>query len=214
MSRTIILFTAFVLAALALTFATAASFSRPAHNKIKVENIDLKNGKTLTRVRHPRKTVSAQVQATTATTTNTPDDEQATKMIFVISNYCNATPALYLVSSSLLYANWVVPPAQIQPSFFNYKDGYMTGFEAQADKTVDPNGQLFFNGTFTYTMINGPQPGADILEAAFGLVQGEWELEIVWATAWHGMIYASEYEDIAVYDIAIGDTHFTDKPIC
>lgn len=207
MSRSFLFFAAVILAALALTFSSAAIVSRSASKSIKVEKIDLGNGKTRHRVRHPVKT-KALGDTTTTHPTGTPDDQQAKNMIFVISNYCNMSKAMNIVSSSLLYAQWQTPPPMQIPSFFN-PEGMMTGFEAVSDQTVDPNGQLFFNGTFTYQWPNGQQ-----LEAAFGLVQGEWELETVSMTSWHLMIYASEYEDVAVYDIGLGDLHFTDKPIC
>ena len=221
MSRVLLLLTALIiLVAVAFTSAATSSSKSSPSRKAHIERIDLGNGKTLTRVRHYRqKPISKKSEKSTnnlaePTMTEPPATTaapfiQPTDMMFVISNYCNTSMTL-INEPQVMNGGWVIPPPRQMNSFFK---GRYTGFEVASN----PGQQPFFNGTFNYHFDN-PLP-VDDLNVAFFAAPDEFGMEAVSATAWHLQIFSSEYKDlaqgaVAVYNIGLGDLHFTDKPIC
>lgn len=166
-----------------------------------VTHTKLANGKTRTTARGFFNTDQKQLQDPTE-----PPILQAHKMTWIISNYCNNS--LQLTEQAILNGGFNVAPPQIATSFFK---GVLAGFEASPNPGQE---HATFNGTFTYQMINGANPGVDQLQAAFFLQNGEWGMDCVWATAWNPMLYVSEYERVAVYTLGMGDPHWVNKPIC
>ncbi len=221
MSRILLIFTLCVLSIVACSLVSATKFhSRPTSPNAIIENVFLNNGKTLTRVRQHRSTTNKvgtvnnnkkkeinvvpgadEPTIPVPTASPTPSFVQPKRMIFVISSYCNSS-LLTLTNQATENGGWVVVPPATMPSFYQ---GEYTGFEIASN----PGQQVpTFNGTFAYSMNSGD------LQVSFFAGLDEFGVEIEWMTSWQPMIFPSEYSDIAVYNLVLGDPHFTDKPIC
>lgn len=199
-----------VSAAVAPLLHNAASVNAKTRRSLKpvITHEQLPGGKTRTTVRGKFAAPPA-AAAGVGSLTDAPI-EQAHRLTFVVSNYCNTSMTLIPGSAQIMNGGFLYggPPA-VAPSFFQAE---LAGVEAEANPGQT---QPQMNGTWSYSMAPGPStPVPGDMQVAFFLAQGEWGMSCVWMTKWNPMLYVSEYEHIAVYVLQMGDAHFTRKPIC